>query len=50
MEQEDSRILGFALVNKRGILGDIKLPGLEIEVKVEGKVRKYYESFPTIKG
>lgn len=49
-EKLDSRILGFSLVNDRGILGDIKLPPIEFEVKVGGKVRKYYVSLPTIKG
>lgn len=49
-EKNDSRILGFTLVNNRGVLGDVKLPPLEFEVKVGGKLRKYYESFPTIKG
>jgi hypothetical protein len=49
-EQNDSRIIGFSLVNKRGILGDIKIPDLEIEIKSKGKIKKYYKSFPTIKG
>lgn len=49
-EKNDSRILGFQLMNNRGILGDVKLPPLEIEVKVKGKIRKYYEIFPIIKG
>ncbi len=48
-EKSDSRIIGFTLENKRGILGDIKLPDLEFEIKVNGKVRRYYNSFPTIK-
>lgn len=48
--KQDSRILGFTLVNKRGVLGDIKLPPLELEVKIGGKVRKYYTNFSTIKG
>lgn len=46
----DSRIIGFALMNRRGVLGDIKLPDLELEIKVAGKIRKYYKSFPVIKG
>jgi len=49
-EKNDSRILGFALINNKGILGDIKLPDLEIEIKIKGKIRKYYKSFQTIKG
>lgn len=49
-ERGDTRLLGFNLVNKRGILGDVKLPDLEIEVKNNGKTRKYYQSFPVIKG
>ena len=49
-EKEDARILGFTMVNARGILGDVRLEDLEIEVKIKGKVRKYYKSFPVIKG
>lgn len=49
-EKNDSRILGFALINSRGILGDIKLPDLEFELKINGKIRKYYKAFPVIKG
>lgn len=49
-EKNDSRILGFALINPRGVLGDIKLPDLEFELKIRGKIRKYYQSFPIIKG
>jgi len=49
-EKSDSRILGFTLENKRGVLGDIKFEDLEIEVKNRGKTRKYYKSLPIIKG
>lgn len=49
-EKEDARILGFTMVNSRGILGDVRLEDLEIDVKINGKVRKYYKSFPIIKG
>lgn len=49
-EQEDSRIIGFTLVNSKGVLGDVRIPNLEIEVKVSGKIRKYYSSFPIIRG
>lgn len=49
-EKGDTRLLGFNLVNQKGILGDIRLPDLELEVKVNGKTRKYYQSFPVIKG
>ncbi|MDA3855750.1 MAG: hypothetical protein PF569_05805 [Candidatus Woesearchaeota archaeon] len=49
-EKDDSRILGFAVINSRGILGDIKIPDLEIEVKSKGKIRRYTKSFPIIKG
>ena len=49
-DQNDSRIIGFQLVNKKGVLGDIKVPDIEFEVKVHGKQRKYYASFPIIKG
>ncbi len=48
-EKGESRILGFTLVNNKGILGDIKLPDLEIIVRVNGRERKYYKSFSTIK-
>ena len=49
-EKGDTRLLGFNLVNQKGILGDIRLPDLELEVKLNGKTRKYYQSFPVIKG
>ena len=49
-EKNDSRILGFAMVNSKGILGDIRFGDLEFEVKVKGKVRKYYTSLPVVKG
>ena len=49
-EKNDSRILGFAMVNNKGILGDIRLPDLEFDVKINGKLRKYYKSIPTIRG
>ncbi len=49
-EMEDSRIVGFTLVNSKGVLGDIRLPNLEVEVKVAGKIRRYYQSFKIIRG
>jgi len=49
-EKLDSRILGFTLENKRGILGDIKLTDLEFEIKVGGKHKKYFKSLPVIRG
>ncbi len=49
-EMNDSRIIGFTMVNTRGVLGDIKIPDLEIEVKIGGKIRKYYQSFPIVRG
>lgn len=49
-EKNDTRILGFTLINPRGVLGDIRLPDLEFELKIRGKIRKYYKSFPIIKG
>jgi hypothetical protein len=49
-EKEDSRILGFKLVNSKGILGDIRIEDLEFEVKINGRVRKYYSSFPIVRG
>lgn len=49
-EKEDARILGFTMVNSKGILGDVRLEDLEMEVKINGKVKKYYKSFPIIKG
>lgn len=48
--KNESRILGFTLVNSKGVLGDIKLPDLEIIVKRDGNVRKYKQSFPLIRG
>lgn len=49
-EKNDSRILGFQLINTKGILGDIKIPAVEFEVKINGKIRRYYEVFPSIRG
>lgn len=49
-EANDSRIIGFALMNSKGVLGDIKLPGLEIKATINGKTRSYYKSFSSIKG
>lgn len=49
-EKNDSRILGFSMINSKGILGDIRFPDLEFEIKVHGKTRKYYTSLPTVKG
>lgn len=49
-EKDEHRIIGFSLVNKRGVLGDIRIPHLEIEVKTGGKIRRYYKSFPSIRG
>ncbi|MCA9486498.1 MAG: hypothetical protein KC548_02500 [Nanoarchaeota archaeon] len=47
---EDSRVIGFTLVNKRGVLGDIRLPDVEFELKTGVKQRRYYKGFPVIKG
>ncbi len=49
-EKSDSRILGFTLENNRGILGDIKLEDMELELKVGGKIKRYFKSLPIIKG
>ena len=49
-EKEDSRILGFQMVNSKGILGDVRLEDLEFEVKINGRVKRYYTSFPVIRG
>jgi hypothetical protein len=49
-EKEDSRIIGFTLVNSKGILGNINIPDLELELKINGKLRRYYTPFPIIKG
>ncbi len=49
-EKNDSRILGFAMVNSKGILGDIHFKDLEFEVKIDGKVKKFYSSLPVVKG
>lgn len=48
-EKNDSRIIGFTVVNQKGVLGDIVLPGVEFEVKINGKLRKYYEELPVIR-
>lgn len=49
-EKGDSRILGFELVNSKGILGDIHFEDLELEVTVKGKTSKYYVGIDTING
>ncbi len=49
-EKNDTRIIGFQMVNHKGVLGDIRLPDLEIEVKIDGKIRRYYKSFPIVRG
>jgi hypothetical protein len=49
-EKGDSRILGFELVNSKGILGDIHFEDLELEVTVKGKKSKYYVGIDTING
>ena len=48
-EKNDSRILGFTVVNQRGVLGDIVLPEIEFELKINGKTTKYYEELPIIR-
>ena len=48
-EKNDSRILGFTVVNQRGVLGDIVLPEIEFELKINGKTIKYYEELPIIR-
>ena len=49
-ELNDAQIIGFTLVNKKGILGDIKFSDLEFEVHTKGKVQKYYERISSVKG
>lgn len=49
-EKNDSRILGFQLVNSKGVLGDIRFKDLEFEVKINGKIKKYYTTLPIVKG
>jgi hypothetical protein len=49
-EKSEARILGFTLVNSRGVLGDIKIPDMEMEITVNGRVRTYYKSFSQIRG
>ena len=49
-ELNDSQIMGFTLINKKGILGDIKFSDLEIEVHNKGRIKKYYEKIPNVKG
>ena len=45
----ESRVIGFTLENSKGVLGDIRIPNLEIQVTRNGKTRKYYKSMPTVK-
>ncbi|MFP4402118.1 MAG: hypothetical protein ACLFPL_02705 [Candidatus Nanoarchaeia archaeon] len=49
-EKGDSRILGFELVNSKGILGDIHFQDVEFEVTIKGKTSKYYVDVDTIYG
>jgi hypothetical protein len=49
-ENGDSRILGFRMVNSKGVLGDIRFEDLEFEIKVNGKVRRHKVSLPIIRG
>ena len=49
-EKGDARILGFELVNSKGILGDIHFEDLEFEVEINGKVSKYYTPIEIIRG
>jgi len=48
-EKDDNRILAFTLINSKGILGNIILPNLEVEITNKSKTRKYYKTFPIIK-
>jgi hypothetical protein len=49
-EKGDSRVLGFTLINSKGVLGDIRIPELEIEIKQGGKIKRYFHPFPIIRG
>lgn len=50
MELNETRILGFMLINSKGVLGDIKIPDLEIEIKHNGKIKRFFKGFPIIRG
>lgn len=49
-EKGDARILGFELMNSKGILGDIHFEDLEFEVISKSKSKKFYTKIKTIKG
>lgn len=49
-EKGDARILGFELMNSKGILGDIHFEDLEFEVISKSKSQKFYTKIKTIKG
>ena len=49
-EKGDARILGFELVNSKGILGDIHFEDLEFEVISKNNKAKYYTPIETIRG
>ena len=49
-EKGDARILGFELVNSKGILGDIHFEDLEFEVISNNNKSKYYSPIETIRG
>ncbi|MFT4244084.1 MAG: hypothetical protein ACMXYB_01370 [Candidatus Woesearchaeota archaeon] len=49
-EKGDTRILGFELVNSKGILGDIHFEDLEFEVISKNSTAKYYTPVDSIRG
>lgn len=49
-EKGDARILGFELVNSKGILGDIHFEDLEFEIISKNNTAKYYTPIETIRG
>ena len=49
-EKGDARILGFELVNSKGILGDIHFEDLEFEVISKQNKAKYYTPVDSIRG
>ena len=49
-EKGDARILGFELMNSKGVLGDIHFEDLEFEVVSKGKTSRYFTKVKTIQG
>ena len=50
LKHNETRIIGFTLVNEKGILGDLNFPDLELNIYKKRKKRTFYSKIPTIKG